>query len=62
VVKATKSGVPLMECTWHLEAEDKETAEVAFKKLMPDYEVSKVKCKKEEEKPNEPGINQATGL
>ena len=47
VIKSVKSDPPIIECTWHLEAEDKEAATTAFNALMPGYEISKVKCRKD---------------
>ncbi len=62
-IKASKPGIPTVDCTWHLEAETKEEAQAMFKVLMPGYEVSKVKSKKQEEQLNEPTDQpQATAL
>ena len=50
-IKASKPGIPTVDCTWHLEAETKEEAQAMFKVLMPGYEVSKVKSKNQQAPP-----------
>jgi hypothetical protein len=42
IVKASRQD-PSMECSYHFDLETKEECEAAFKLLMPDYTISKVK-------------------
>jgi hypothetical protein len=42
-VKALGTGIPAIECKYHVSAETKELAEVEFKRLMPTYTIIKTK-------------------